>query len=492
MYAIAIHDRDSGELHLARDRFGEKPLFYTAAPGRFGYGSTLLAVSALPWVTDEFDPQALDSYLALHFVPGRSTIFSGIRQVLPGERLTVRLGDLTITHQRYYRPPLEASRRISDDELCEALEVAVTSRLIADVPVGVFLSGGIDSSVVAAIAAHANPAIATFSMGFSEAQVDESTHAAAVARHIGSTHHRFIFDQNHFMTLLPEVAAALDTPIGDQAVLPVYWLAREARKHVTVVLAGEGADEIFAGYNYYRQFATTAGWRDRLDKLAGLLRRRHVPLDHLDRFLLNDPPTTPSGFPLLTGCAERHRLIHEMVDNVNPWENDLLDWIGRSHGPLQRATVTDIGTWLPDDLLVKFDRMTMAHSLEGRAPFLDPRVVSLGLALLPSERMSGDSKVALRRAASRWLPDDILQRPKQGFVLPMRRWIGEWFGAWGGVSAYFAQRPVPGIDHETLTDIVGSDLLAGIHRERLLFAVVMLAEWWHCFAAKRASLRQCV
>lgn len=492
MYAIAIHDRDSGEIHLARDRFGEKPLFYSAAPGRFGYGSTLLAVSALPWVAAHFDPQALDRFLALHFVPGPSTLFAGVRQLLPGERMTVRLHDLAITRLRYYIPPLEAPRHISDDELSLALERAVTSRLIADVPVGVFLSGGLDSSVVAALAARANPAIATFSMGFSDAHVDESAQAAAVARHVGSTHHKFVFDQDHFMTLLPEVAAALDTPIGDQAVLPVYWLSREARKHVKVVLAGEGADEIFAGYGYYRQFVATPGWRDRLGPLAGLLSRRRVPLDLPDRLLLDTPPATPSGFPLLTGRLERHRLVGETADKADYWEDGLLDWLGGAHGPLQRATATEIATWLPDDLLVKFDRMAMAHSLEGRAPFLDPRIVALGLALRPTERMARNSKVALRRIARRWLPDDILNRPKQGFVLPMRRWIGEWFAAWGGASAYFAQRPIPGVDSEALTDIVGSDLVAGLHRERLLFAVVMLAEWWHFFAAKRAVLRQSI
>ena len=489
MYAIAIHDRDSGELHIARDRFGEKPLFYAAAPGRFGYGSTLLAVSALPWVADEFDPLALDRFLALHFVPGERTVFAGVRQLLPGERLTVQLGSLAVTRQRYYNPPLEAPRHISDDELAAVLEEAVISRLVADVPVGVFLSGGLDSSVVAALAARANPAVATFSMGFSEARMDESAHAAAVARHIGSTHHRFVFDQDHFTTLLPEVAAALDTPIGDQATLPVYWLSREARKHVSVVLAGEGADEVFAGYSYYRQFIVSRGWRNRLGSLANLLRHRRVPLTRPERLLLDDPPATPSGFPLLTSRAERHRLVGPANDTSDPWQDGVLDWLDGAHGPLQRATAAEIATWLPDDLLVKFDRMAMAHSLEGRAPFLDPRVVELGLALRPTERMAGESKVALRRIARRYLPDDILERPKQGFVLPMRRWISEWFATWGGAGAYFDQRPITGIDGRELISIVETDIAAGLHRERLHFAVIMLAEWWHHFAAKRAALR---
>ncbi|AEK57431.1 asparagine synthase [Acidithiobacillus caldus SM-1] len=491
MYAIAIYDRDSRELHLARDRFGEKPLFYTAVPGRFGYGSTLLAVSALPWVTDEFDPQALDHFLALHFVPGDRTVLAGVRQLLPGERLTVALDTLAITRQRYYIPPLEAPRYVSDDELANALDEAVISRLVADVPVGVFLSGGLDSSLVAALAARAIPSVATFSMGFSEAQVDESAHAAAVARHIGSTHHCFAFDQDDFMTLLPEVAAALDTPIGDQATLPVYWLSREARKHVSVVLAGEGADEVFAGYSYYRQFTAPASRGKRGGLLASLLTRRRASLARPERFLLDDPLVTPSGFPLLTSRAERHRLICSPLndDTSDSWQSGFLDWLGGAHGSLQQATAADIATWLPDDLLVKFDRMAMAHGLEGRAPFLHPRLVALGLAMRSSERMAGESKVALRRIARRYLPDNILQRPKQGFVLPMRRWIGEWFAAWGGAGEYFSQRPIPGINGKELIGIVENDITTGLYRERLHFAVIMLAEWWHYFSAKRAALR---
>ena len=495
MYAIAIHDRDSGELHLARDRFGEKPLFYSSGPRTFGYGSTLLAVSSLPWVSDAVDALALNYYLALHFVPGERTLFADVHQVLPGELLTVCLdalasGQTAIKRVRYYTPPLRRPRAVSDDELGSVLERAVTSRMVADVPVGVFLSGGLDSSIVAAIAARANPSVATFSMGFKESKVDESTHAAAVAHHIGSKHHQFEFDQDNFNTLLPEVASQLDTPIGDQALLPVYWLSREARRHVTVVLSGEGADEIFAGYSYYRQFAERSTWRDRLRALGSMALGSRVPLDRLQQLLIDAPPATPSGFPLLTGRSERQRLVLHDADAAQSWERGMLDWLEGAHSILQRATATDMATWLPDDLLVKFDRMAMAHSLEGRAPFLMPELVELGFALHPSERMAAESKVALRRIARRYLPAEIVDRPKQGFVLPMRRWIGEWFAAWGGPAALLGQRSIPGLREDVLVEIVRSDIAAGLCRERLLFAVIMLAEWWHHFAAQRTQLRK--
>lgn len=490
MYAIAIKDADRGELHLARDRFGEKPLFFAASRGRFGYGSTLLSVSSLPWVSDEIDKIALDRYFACHFVPGDRTVFADVRQLLPGERLTVRLDTLDIVRARNFLPRHPRPRHVPDQELAKALEHAVTSRLIADVPVGVFLSGGLDSSLVAALAARANPGIATFSMGFSEAHVDESAHAAAVARHVGSTHHTFIFDQSHFGTLVPEVAAALDTPIGDQALLPVYWLAREASRHAKVVLTGEGADEVFAGYGYYRQFIQPPRWRDRLSGLRGLLSTRRLQTVPSMQFLGDDPPVTPSGFPLLTERAERESLLDQAPLAADLWEQEALDWLGGAHSPLQRATAADVVSWLPNDLLVKLDRMSMAHGLEGRAPFLEPQLVELGLTLSPEQRMAQTSKVALRRVARRYLPDHILERPKQGFVLPMRSWLNEWFTGWGGCERYFCQRPFPTLNDTALSRIIEDDLAAGLKRERLLFAVVMLREWWYAFSNQRAELRR--
>lgn len=490
MYAIAIYDRASGELHLARDRFGEKPLFYSSAPGRFGYASTLLAASSFPWVGDSIDRVALDQYLALHFIPGARTYFTDVHQVLPGERLTICINTLEIARNRYYIPKLTRPRDITDEVLTATLEEAVSSRLVSDVPVGVFLSGGLDSSLVAALAARANPSVATFSMGFSDARMDESAHATAVAKHIGVTHHTFHFDQGSFNSLLPKVAAALDTPIGDQALLPLYWLSSEARKYVTVVLAGEGADEIFAGYSYYTQFTLHKNWRGRVRSGANCLWRWLAPSARRESLLHDDPLETPSGFPLLTSRAERNQLLGETGRASDIWQPNVLAWMQNAHGPLQLATAADIATWLPDDLLVKFDRMAMAHSLEGRAPFLAPKVVEMGLALRPSERMTASlSKVALRRIAGRYLPADILARPKQGFVLPMGRWITEWFLAWGGVAAYFAQRSVPGLDVGALCRIVEADLENGMRRERMVFAIIMLAEWWHDFNVRRRNLR---
>jgi asparagine synthase (glutamine-hydrolysing) len=484
MFAIAILDRQRRQLHLARDRFGEKPLFYAHTGGRFAYASNLLALAALDWVDTAIDARALDRYLALHYVPGDSTIFKAIQRVLPGERLTVAIDDPIPQRNRYYTAALGRPERLSDDDLAEMIEQAVTSRLIADVPVGVFLSGGLDSSLVAAIAAKHQPRISTFSMGFQSAAHDESAYAETVARRVGSTHYHFRFDESSFRQLLPRVAAALDEPVGDQAQLPLYWLCQEARRHVTVALAGEGADEVFAGYEYYDgDYIRAGGGRERF-------KARPVRSPQDGRRLIDLAATaTPSGFPLLTNAVERQRLTAAGGAMMDEWEATLFDWLGGAADELQRATATDMATWLPDDLLVKFDRMAMAHSLEGRAPFLSAPLVEAGLRLPAAEKRKGATgKVALRRIARRWLPPAILERPKQGFVLPMGRWLGEWFGSQSSVQDYFLARPVPGLDGREAARLVRHDLAAGVRRERLLFALVLLVEWHQSFVSRRQTL----
>lgn len=487
MYAIAILDRGSRELHLARDRFGEKPLFYTYARGRFAYASNLLALAALEWVSDEIDGEALDRYLALHYVPGEGTIFKAIRRVLPGERLVIPIDDPHPRRHRYYGVRLGDDSGISRCDLATVIEEVVASRLVADVPVGVFLSGGLDSSVLAAIAASKQPRIATFSMGFNSSSHDESRHAELVAKKIGSSHHHFTFDEESFRSLLPQVAAALDEPVGDQAMLPLYWLCREARRHVSVALSGEGADEVFCGYSYYgNHLAPTKGWREKLKKQVG--RAAHGQI-RLQRLIDNAECVTPSGFPLLTDIAGRERLTGREPSSIDEWEESLVAWLNQSRDALRRAAATDIATWLPDDLLVKFDRMSMTHSLEGRAPYLSPKIVEFGLGLPQSRKIDGTTnKIALRDVAPRWLPAEIVERPKQGFVLPMARWLVQWFGVQGSVRDYFRDRAVPGLDMAEVASVTEEDLSAGVQRERLLFALVMLIEWHQVFKAKQSAL----
>ena len=475
MFAIAILDRDQNVVHVARDRTGEKPLFFHHSPGRaFAYASSLDLVAALPWIEDCPDPIALDRYLMLHFTPGDRTILRGVRKVLPGERLSVRLDDLSLDRSRYWRPELGRSRAISEEALLELVEQSVVSRMESDVPLGVFLSGGLDSAIVAAVAARRHPGIDTFSMGFDDAATDESEDALCVARSIGSRHHAFRFDQSHFLDLMPAVANALDEPIGDQALLPLYWLAREARQHVTVVLSGEGADEAFGGYDYYQP-----ALRNRARGIA------------VSALIDDAEASTQSGFPILTQARERRQMLSVVAD----WDDDESDrntvqWLNGASDGLQRAQACDIATWLPDDLLTKFDRMAMANSLEGRAPFLSPDLIQAGLDLPAHLKMTPDtSKVLLRSAAQNLLPSSILHKRKQGFVLPIRTWLGQWFDVHSGPAAYFTAHEVPGIDPNVAARLVTHDAATGYGRERLIFALIMLHLWRSKFDRRRRNLR---
>ena len=478
MYALAILDRRTRRLHLARDRFGEKPLFYSHAGERFAYSSNTTALALLPWVNLDIDPGSVDRYLALHYVPGRRTIFKGIHRLLPGEWLTLSLDTYAVSLETYYCPTLTPVEPVASRELLVRIESAVTSRLVADVPVGVFLSGGIDSSIVAAVAAKHHPAIDTFSMGFKDARFDESVHAQTVARAVGSSHHHFTFDETAFHELLPTVVEALDEPNGDQALLPTYWLCREAKRHVTVVLSGEGADELFAGYEYYGAMLTRRSWRFRLKEWIGG-QTAAVPLQWLCQ---NIQPVTPSGFPLVMDAAGRGRLLGGHMPEPDPWEDSFRSMLAQAGSSLQRATLADVLTWLPDDLLVKLDRMAMANSLEGRAPFLSPALAETALRLPESQRMTAmRSKVALRDVAALLLPQEIVQRRKQGFVLPMGRWLQQWLSRIDSLRSYFDLSHIPAFDAEAAAALVTRELASERPNERLLFALVMLAEWHHSF-----------
>lgn len=484
MYAIAILDRRTHTLHLARDRFGEKPLFYCCKKDRFAYSSNTTALGLLPWMDLQLDSASVDRYLALHYVPGDRTIFSGITRVLPGERLTVNLQSLNIHRTRYYFPALCPVEDVTVEALRERIEYAVTSRLVADVPVGVFLSGGVDSSVLAAIAARHHPGINTFSIGFKDNRYDESPFAETVARAIGSTHHHFTFDEHAFQDLLPAVVEGLDEPIGDQALLPTYWLCREARKHVTVVLSGEGADEVFAGYDYYGQFIPHPSW---LVRAKAFLRRR-VGVHDTPTLCDNFWPITPSGFPLVMDRAQRRHVLLPDSYTDDSWERHVLRTLHDVDGALQRATLADVLTWLPDDLLVKLDRMAMANSLEGRAPFLQPALVESALRLPSAKRMTAQrSKVALREIASALLPATIVGRKKHGFILPMATWLGRWLHQIESLRTYVDLPRCKGWDADAAAALVAQEMTYGCKNERLLFSIVLLAEWQRAFWGRLAS-----
>ena len=476
MFAFAIIDQRRKVLHLARDRFGEKPLYLHFGHEVFGFASNMKALMRSLSLSQEIDPVSLNRYLALHYVPGIRTIFKEVKRLLPGERIEISLTDGKYSRSKYYQMLENVECTGDPQELQSLMTKAVESRLVADVPVGIFLSGGLDSSIITALAAKIMPQIKTFSIGFDSVRHDESIYAKSLANRCGVDHQMIQFNEKDFSRLLPEVASVLDEPLGDQAALPTYKLCKVAKGQVKVVLSGEGADEFFAGYNYYKVFARRCRFFQKL--FGGRSSPRVSAL--LDESLV----ITPSGFPLVTSKKVRNLLGGESLSESNDqWESDLLLYLDTLNDPLRRACAADVLTWLPDNLLVKLDRMTMAMSLEGRCPFLDKELAEYAFRLPSEKKLRGpESKLALRSLVRETLPEIAWQRKKQGFVLPMATWLKNYLYAKGGTESFVNDRNCNCLDRETVISMLDKWNKGTPGAERSLYALVMFIEWNYYFS----------
>jgi asparagine synthase (glutamine-hydrolysing) len=438
MFALALWDAPRGRLVLARDRLGKKPLVWTRLEdGTLAFASELKALLALPGIRREPDLAALDAYLALGYVPGERTGLQGIRRLPPGH-LLVAEGD-AVRVERYWRPAVE-QEELGDGEWLErareTVTAAVRARLVADVPLGALLSGGIDSAIVVALMAQASSEpVRTFTAGFADASYDERRYARAVAERWGTRHTEVVLEPDAAATI-PRLAAAFDEPLGDEAALPLYLICEAARREVTVALVGDGGDESFAGYERYAAMglaervpapAAAAGAR-LLRSLPGGRRERRGATFRAARFL--EAAATPAG--------ERYGALMEVFPlpmRAGLWAADaraelgplvspgLL--LGRPEAPgVAGLQLLDLDTYLPGDLLPKADIASMAHSLELRSPLLDRRVVELGLSLPGRLKLNGrEGKQALRRAFADELPPLVAERGKRGFALPLAAWF---------------------------------------------------------------------
>jgi asparagine synthase (glutamine-hydrolysing) len=432
MFALALWDSARERLVLARDRLGKKPLLWTRLPdGTLAFASELKALLRLPGVSRDVDLEAIDAYLALQYVPGDQTALRRVQKLPPGHVLVAERGGITV--ERYWRPePAEPST--SDEEWLERVRAtvaeAVRKRLVADVPLGALLSGGIDSSIVVALMAQASSQpVRTFTVGFSDERYDERAYAGAVAERYGTVHEELELEEDIAATL-PRLAAAYDEPLGDEAAFPTFLIAEQARRHVTVAVGGDGGDEAFAGYERYiahRLAGRVPGVVARAGAgavrvLPGARGEPRSPLFRAARLL--DVAAAPASdrytrlmevFPL--------ELRRELWAEPCAAREVRLDPLGPGITGLQ---LLDIDTYLPGDLLLKADIASMAHSLELRSPFLDHEVVTLGLALPDSLKTSGrEGKVALRRAFAGDLPPEVVARGKTGFGVPLGRWFRE-------------------------------------------------------------------
>jgi asparagine synthase (glutamine-hydrolysing) len=429
MFALALWDAGRERLVLARDRLGKKPLLWTRLPdGTLAFASELKALLRLPQVSREVDLEAIDAFLALQYVPGDHTALRGIRKLPPGHVLVAHGGTERI--ERYWQPQAIAEPSSHEDEWLERVRTtvgaAVRKRLVADVPLGALLSGGIDSSIVVALMAEtASQPVRTFTVGFSDDRYDERTYARAVASRFGTVHEELQIEEDVAATL-PRLAATYDEPLGDEAAFPTFLIAEQARRHVTVALAGDGGDESFAGYERY----VATGLADRVPSplarsgaaalrlLPAARREPRSPLFRAARFL--DVAATAG--------AERYARLMEVFPlrlRRNLWIDSTQarpTLLVPARPDIAGLQLLDLETYLPGDLLLKADLASMAHSLELRSPFLDHEVVALGLALPDSLKTRGrEGKVALRRAFAAELPPEVLQRGKTGFGVPFGR-----------------------------------------------------------------------
>jgi asparagine synthase (glutamine-hydrolysing) len=444
MYAFAIWDARNRELFCARDPFGIKPLYYTLAEGgkQLRFASERKALLG-PGEVSVIDPDALRRYLSFQYVPAPATMTPPVRSLPPGHFLVARLGG-PVDVFRYWRPMLRPARSPSPDtpeRILSALRDSVTAHLRSDVPLGAFLSGGVDSAAICALAAESKPGMLTFTAGFARSGYSEIEQAQETAAALGLKSVPYVITAAEFAARLPQIIWQLDDPMADAAAIPLWFVAREARRHVKVVLSGEGADELFGGYGVYyqpgvvRAATRLPGWgRSSAGVMAarippgqrgkGLLRRIAVPLR--DRYIGNANVFDGDEVDQLTRYGGG--TVYDVTDPLFDQAEDAgLDDVATMQ-------LVDISTWLPGDILVKADRAAMAHGLETRMPFLDKEVLAVGSRLARAEKTAaGTTKFALREAVDGLLPQIAAERRKLGFPVP----IGHWFR--GELSGYAEQ-----------------------------------------------------
>lgn len=492
MFAFAIYDARQQQLFLARDRAGEKPLFYRLEAGTLIFGSELKALLSHPALRRQIDPTALDCYLAMGFVPGDRCILEGVNKLPPAHALSFDLGTGNIRVWRYWalpvpdpQLPLVAIDEVAlVDELESLLEDAVGRQLVADVPVGILLSGGVDSSLITAMAVRHSRQVRTFSIGFpGHGKLDETPHARLIARHFG-TEHTELMAEPTTADLIPRLARQFDEPMVDSSMIPTWLVCHLVRQHCTVALGGDGGDELFAGYTGYSRLL----WmQQRLAKLPSFLRHgmalaaeHGLPvglkgrnyLQGLDMDLRHSLPLLASYFDptirrkLMRGQSG-YRLVAEDIrrDRI-PIQSDLL----------QRATRMDFSDYLAEDILVKVDRASMLNSLEVRAPLLDYRVIEFAFGRVPSPLKAtvSEKKILLKRLAQRVLPPEFDRQRKQGFSIPLGDWLKR-----GPFRELFWDTLAAGdclFDRKTVQSLlIGQD--RGFNNGERLFALVQFELW---------------
>src|SRR6267154_2586782 len=442
MFAFAIWDEHRQRLLLARDRFGKKPLYYALSKERLLFGSEIKAILAIAPELSEVDPKGLFNFLYFGYIPDPLTAFTRIHKLPPGHLLEFAAGQVRVA--KYWELPRYGGYEPSCEEECleemeKRLAEAVRIRLVSDVPIGALLSGGVDSSTVVALMARTSSRqIKTFSIGFSKSDFNEAQHARVVAQHFGTEHHE-LFVEPQIEETVQLLTHSLEEPFGDSSMVPTYHVCRLARQHVTVALAGDGGDELFAGYERYSVGINRRGF-DSVPRWLGRAYRDHVhglvPAGAYGRNLLWNSSLPPGeryldSLTYLPGLdRERGLFSPEFAEDAARLPHPLTQgsaWHDRgpANDPLSRMQYLDTKAYLNGDILVKVDRMSMATSLEMRSPLLDHKFVEFAASLTPDWKYRGRSrKYILKKLAERvGVPPEVIYRKKQGFALPLEDWM---------------------------------------------------------------------
>ena len=518
MFAIAVWDRDTATLTLARDRMGEKPLYWgRLGQAGVGFASELRALRAHPLWRGEVDRDALALLMRHNCIPAPHTIWRGIHKLDPACWVSLRR-DGRVTQGRYWdlaqaaldglAQPLQLSDAEAADQLEQQLGAALRGQMLADVPLGAFLSGGIDSStIVALMARQSTQKVRTFCIGFDDGATSEAAHARAVARHLGTDHTELIVSAGDALALVPQLPRLYDEPFGDSSQMPTLLVAQMARRHVTVALSGDAGDELFAGYNRY---LLASRFGQRIQRLPLGLRRalaatvRGAPPALWDSLLAAPQRLLPAARRHRDAGAKLHKLARDVLPAADAralyraltshWKApaDLVlgaaepaTWFDAPaltplwNNAVAGMTITDQLSYLPDDILVKVDRASMAHSLETRAPFLDHRLVEWAWRLpLHQKIRGGQTKWLLRQVLYRHVPRELVERPKQGFAVPLAAWLRGPLRDWAEALLAPARLHAEGYLAAAPIAQAWSEHLSGRHdRAPELWDVLMFQAW---------------
>jgi asparagine synthase (glutamine-hydrolysing) len=517
MFAIAVWDADTRIMHLIRDRMGKKPLYYCAAERRLLFGSELKSLFAAGVGRFTLDRAAVQSYLRHLYVPAPRSILTEVRKVPPGCVVSVPAdAPDTTTTSTYWslrecaragisRRPVGTSEQL-EAEFMQLLRDATQCRMYADVPLGVLLSGGIDSSLVTSVMQSlASGPVRTFCIGFDERSHDERDHARRIAEHLGTEHHEMQVSGDSALDVVQTLPDLTDEPLADPSVIPTYLVSKLAREQVTVVLTGDGGDELFAGYN--RQSLTLRLHRlRRLPRAARAGAARVVSLATGSAELVDAiagsvwrsearPRITSARLAKLAAAMRARSLSFQYSGLISSWEApaqvvtepvapiadpivDAIEGLGAGT-PLDQLLLADQESYLPDDLLAKVDRATMAVSLESRAPLLDHRLVEFSWSIPPGLKLhNGRGKWILRRALRQFVPEALTERPKTGFTVPIATWLRGPLKGWAESFLRESWDPSGGLFQQHVLEEAWDGLLRGEERHALgLWSIVQLQAW---------------